>query len=145
MEITNVKIDYHYNQFTANILPFGSMDIRIAIQTALEVGEDGYWVAETVREFTESCEVKIEDCDVVCCVYDTILQEARNEIDNLTNFDFVNDDAEISTYGNYCATSYDWSGNANEVIRDKLIENNIIFADLSVKTQWFLNEIEVNY
>jgi len=144
-EITENQIISNYDDFTSNLIPFGSLDIREAVKTALQVGEDGDWAAEQVREFADSCGMKIEDCDPVFCVYDTILQEARNEIDDLINFDFCNDDAEIYTAGNYCATSYDWSDDANEKIKDKLIENDILFDDLSDKTQWFLEQIEANY
>ena len=144
MTTTN-KIDYHFEQFTSNLIPFGSLDIRTAVKTALEVGENGDWAAEQIREFADSCGMRIEDCDPVYCVYDTILQEARNEIDDLISFDFCNDDAEIYTAGNYCATSYDWCDDAPETIKEKLIENEIEFDGLSEKTQWFLIEIEANF
>ena len=144
-EITAEQIDREFGNFTASLVPFGSLDIRTAVNTALEVGEDGEWVADQLREFAYICEMKIEDCDPVYCVYDAILQEARNEIDYLINFDFLNDGAEIDTYGNYMATSYDGRGEANEKIKEKLIENEIEFSDLSIKTQWFLEQIEANY
>ena len=47
--------------------------------------------------------------------------------------------------GNFCATSYDWSDDAPETIKEKLIEGEILFEDLSEKTQWFLEQIEANY
>jgi hypothetical protein len=141
---TKQALEFNYETFCSNLIPFGSLDIRAAVKAALEVGENGDWAAECVREFADSCNMKIEDCDPVYCVYDTILQEARNEIDNLISFDFYNDGAEIYTAGNFCATSYDYSS-ANDTIREKLIENEIDFADLSEKTQWFLTEIEANY
>ena len=141
----NNKINYHFDRFAANLIPFGSLDIRTAVKTALEVGEDGDWAAEQIREFADSCDTKIENCDPVYCVYDTILQEARNEIDDLTGFDFCNDDAEIYTAGNYIGTSYDWSDEAPEKIKDKLIDNKIEFNNLSIKTKWFLEQIEANF
>jgi hypothetical protein len=144
-KITNEQIIYNYENFTSNLIPFGSADIREAIITSLAVGEDGDWAAEKVREFSDSCDIKIEDCDPVYCVYDTILQEARNEIDGLINFNFFNDGAEIYTNGNFCATSYDWSDEAPETIKDKLIEAKIVFKDLSEKTQWFLEKIAAQY
>ena len=131
--------------FYANIIPFGSYDVATAIDIAIEVGEDGDWVAEEVRYLTNSYDVPLEYCDVVCIVYNSILQEARNEIDNLIDFDFCNDGADIYTSGNYIATSYDWSDNANEKIKNKLIESEILFEDLSKKTQWFLTQINANY
>jgi hypothetical protein len=142
---TELQLDYQFDNFCSNLMPFGSLDIRTAVRAAVQVGEDGDWAAECVRDFAESCDMKIDECDPVYCVYDAILQEARNEIDNLISFDFCNDGAEIYTAGNYCATSYDYSDDANDTIKEKLIENEIDFADLSEKTKWFLNEIEANY
>ena len=144
-EITAKQIDREFDNFTASLIPFGILDIRTAVNIALEVGEDGEWAADQLSEFADSCNIKIKDCDPVYCVYDAILQEARNEIDNLINFDFLNDGAEIDTCGNFCATSYDWRDEANETIKEKLIENEIEFSDLSIKTQWFLEQIEANY
>ena len=143
--ITENQIVREYDNFCSALIPFGSLDIRTAVNVALEVEEDGDWVAECVQEFIESTDSPFNSVDVVCCVYDAILQEARNEIDNLIDFDFCNDDAEIYTCGNYMATSYDWSDDAPTKIKDKLIENEIVFEDLSIKTQWFLNSIEANY
>jgi hypothetical protein len=141
----NEEITYEYDNYTASLIPFGSLDIRTAVKTALAVGEDGDWAADQVREFADQCEAKLEDCDPVYCVYDSILQEARNEIDNLISFDFMNDGADIDTAGNFMATSYDYNSDAPEKIKDKLIEGEIKFEDLSQKTQWFLEQIEVGY
>lgn len=142
MKITNEKISREYDNFCANLIPFG---IRRAVEVAIEAGEDGDWAAEQIEQFAEETGGSIKDCDPVYCVYDSILQEARNEIDDLINFDFCNDGAEIYTYGNFMATSYDWSDDAPQKIKEKLIENEIDFNDLTTMTQWFLKEIEANY
>ena len=145
MEISNNTITREYDNFTSAMVTFGSMDIRRAVTIAIEVEEDGDWVAEVVQEQAEQMGMNVNDLDIVSEVYNDILQTSRNEIDNLIDFDFCNDGADVYTAGNYCATSYDWSDNANETIKEKLIENEIQFADLSVKCQWFLTEIEANY
>ena len=145
MEISNNTITREYDNFTSAMITFGSMDIRRAVTIAFEVEEDGDWVAEVVQEQAEQMDMNVNNLDIVSEVYNQILQESRNEIDDLINFDFCNDGADIYVAGNYCATSYDYSNNANETIKEKLIENNIEFSDLSVKCQWFLTEIEANY
>lgn len=145
MKITTEKINREYDNFTNAMVTYGALDIRTAVTTAIEVGEGGDWVAELVQEQAEQMGMNVNDLDVVAEVYDDILQTSRNEISCLIDFDFCNDGAEIYTAGNYCATSYDWSDNANETIKDKLIENEIVFRDLSKKLQWFLNEIDANY
>ena len=142
---TNEKISREYDNFCAHLIPFGSLDIRRAVEVAIEVGEDGDWAAEQIEHFAEDTDGNIKDCDPVYCVYNSILQESRNEIDDLIGFDFCNDGAEVYTYGNFMATSYDWSDDAPQTIKEKLIENEIDFNELSIKTQWFLKEIEANY
>ena len=144
-EITSERINREYDCFVNALIPFGSIDIRRAVTITLEVEEDGDWLADLVNEMIESCDIALDKIDPVYCVYDAVLQEARNEIDRLTGFDFWNDGAEIYTYGNYCATSYDWSNNSPKTIKEKLIENKILFKDLDIKTQWFLTQIEANY
>lgn len=145
MEISDNTITREYDNFTSAMVTYGSLDIRRAVTVAIEVKEDGYWVAEVVQEQAEQMDMNVNDLDIVLEVYNQILQESRNEIDNLIDFDFCNDGADIYVAGNYCATSYDWSDNVNETIKEKLIENEIEFSDLSVKCQWFLTEIEANY
>ena len=145
MEISENTITREYDNFTSAMVTYGSMDIRRAVTIAIEVEEDGDWVAEVVQEQAEQMGMNVNDLDIVSEVYNDILQTSRNEIDDLINFDFCNDGADIYVAGNYCATSYDWSDNSNEIIKEKLIENEIEFSDLSVKCQWFLTEIEANY
>jgi hypothetical protein len=145
MKISDDTISREYDNFTNAMVTYGLYDIKTAVITAIEVGEDGDWVAELVQQRAEDYEMNVNDLDIVSEVYNDILQTSRNEIDDLINFDFSNDGADIYTAGNYCATSYDWSDNANETIKDKLIENEIVFEDLSEKCKWFLTQIEANY
>ena len=145
MEISENTITREYDNFTSAMVTYGSMDIRRAVYVAIEVEEDSDWVVEVVQEQAEQMGMNVNDLDIVSEVYNDILQTSRNEIDDLINFDFCNDGADIYVAGNYCATSYDWSDNSNEIIKEKLIENEIEFSDLSVKCQWFLTEIEANY
>ena len=139
------QLETEIGHFKSQFVPFGSADIYRAVEVALEVGEDGDWAGEHCISLIEESEIPIDKLDVVCVVYETILQEARNEIEDSTGFDFCNDGAEIYVAGNYLATSFDWSGDEPQIIKNKLISCEITFEDLSKKTQWFLKEIEANY
>lgn len=145
MEISENTVTREYNNFISAMVSYGSLDIERAIKVAIEVEEDGDWVADVVQEQAEQIETDVFKLDIVAEVYSSILQTSRNEIDDLIKFDFCNDGADVYVAGNYCATSYDWGDNANETVKEKLIENEIEFSDLSVKCQWFLTEIEANY
>jgi hypothetical protein len=135
-------IKENITDFYHSILGYGYSDIHRAIEVALEVGEDSDWVADAVEQFSEETQTPLKDVDVVATVYDTILQEARGEIETETGFDFLNDGAEIYVAGNYMATSYDWGDDAPEKIMEVLKEHDIEVENLSEKTQWFLEQLQ---
>lgn len=137
MEITNA---------TASFCPFGILDMQTAVNAALQAGKNTDFVYESVNEFAESCGVTIDKCDPVYCVLDSILQEARNEITEVCNFDFVNDIqvGHIETYGNFICSIYDVSEEAKEELIKVLATNNIDIDEFSEATQYFLNATEIS-
>lgn len=149
MKTTNLNIEANelqINNAIADFNPFGWLDISTAVNAALQAGKDTSFVYDSVSEFAESCGLKIEDCDPVYCVMDAILQEARNEICEVANFDFCNDcsTGEIYTAGNFMCTSYDYNTEAKNELIQALADNGILIEDLSEETQYFLAEIEVS-
>lgn len=134
------------NEATSTFCPFGYLDIQTATNAALQAGKGVNFVYDSVSEFADSCGVKIEDCDPVYCVMDSILQEARNEICEITNFDISNDctNGEIYTAGNFMCTSYDYTETAKEELINALSEKSVIIKDLNNATKYFLSQIEIN-
>ncbi len=117
MNPTDKQIDYQVDRFNTGIVPFGSRDVYEAVRTALEGGKDGDWLVEQIEEFTESTGTKINDLDPNYIAYDGLLQEARNDIDNLTDIDILNDlDGEVYVYGNFMCTSLDYTEEAKEAL-----------------------------
>lgn len=101
-------IDRNYDNFTNELIPFGSSDIRTMIEWSLDAGKDGIWCAEQIRQFIEDTDIKLEDVDCCYVVLDAILQEARNEVLEKIGKDFINDlEQSVDTYGNYMCSSYD--------------------------------------
>lgn len=141
--ITDKEINYQFDNFTNYLIPFGSMDIRSAVTTSMEAGFNGKWAGEQVEEFMEQTEVALTDIDPCYCVYQSILEIARAEIEEITDHDFVNDQPEICTYGNFMCTSYDYEQEAIDRLIEVLQENNIKEDDFSEATIWFLNEVNI--
>lgn len=135
--------DSQVNDFITEFCPFGYMDCKAAVETAYEAGFDSQWAADQVQEFCESTGSKIGDVDPCYCVYNSILQGARNEIDNLTSFDIQND-ASFDTYGNFMCTSYDYNEESKQSLLEKLAENDVNIEDLEEATQYFLSQVEVS-
>ena len=110
------RIEREMDNFTYSLIPFGSADIKAAIITAMDAGKDGGWCAEQIEEYMDSCGIsKLDEIDPVYVVYDSLLQEARNDIYELTDIDILNDTKEqIEVYGNYMCTSLDYSEGAKK-------------------------------
>jgi hypothetical protein len=120
MEQTKEQIDRETEGFLLELMPFGSKDLYEAIKTALSLDISGKEFAEIVSQYCEDCGIGLLDkdnvLDVNAVLYDFILQEARNKISELTEFDFCNDIEKgyIDVYGNYCCTSFDYTEEAKE-------------------------------
>ena len=135
------RIEREISYFNANIIPFGSSDVRVAIEVALEAGKDGDWVAEQVEEYCDSTGTQLKDIDVVYCVYDSLLQEAKNEIEETTKKDILNDLSPcIEVYGNYMCSSFDCT---QETAKATLkMAQKVPKEDRSKTLLWFIEKLE---
>ena len=145
----NKEITQHeISRFASHFCPFKLGDIKAAISWAYEAGLDEYWVAKRVLEFADDVSAgNLSDIDPVYVVLDSILEEARNEISEVTesSFDILNDTEEqINIDGNYIASSFDYSDEAVSEIVIGLAQDNINIEELSEVTQFFLKEIGIS-
>lgn len=137
------KLEREVEYFNAALIPFGSADIRTAVETALEAGKDGQWAAEQITEYMDSTGTKIDDIDPVYCVFDSLLQEARNDIDNLTGKDILNDTRDqVYVAGNYMCTSMDYSTSAQQELAE--IMHTIDKDDYTDAMTWLWNECDLD-
>ena len=93
------------NTFYREISGYGYLDVKTAVNVFLEVGLNGYALAEEVLRFSEETGTELQNIDVCYIAFDYILQQARNKIDEVLNYDFINDyegiGTVIHTYGKY--------------------------------------------
>ena len=147
--ITKEQSNREFDEFTNSITDFGSGDIATAVEKFHEVGLNGRELADEVREFSDSTGTPINDIDVVAVAFDFILQNARNKIDEVLDFDIVNDiedGTEFYVAGNFMATSYDFSEEAVDQLRNELkkaskTQLNELSDDIFVKS--FLRDIDI--
>lgn len=72
--------------------PFGYLDLQKACLVGDELDLSESDIFEIIDEFRESCGYELYDkIDPVYCVLDHILQVARNHIEEVTGYDFIND------------------------------------------------------
>ena len=110
------RIEREMECFNSRLVPFGYADIKAAIATAIDAGKDGDWAAEQIEEFMDSCGIsKMDEIDPCYVVYNSLFQEARNDIYELTEIDILNDTKkQVEVYGNYMCTSLDYSEDAKK-------------------------------
>jgi len=146
-EVLKNRIDEEVKNFYAGVVSYGYLDVKRAIEIFLEVAKSGDDLAEEVLRYSEDTGTALKDIDVCYIAYETILQEARNKISEVLNFDFLNDgNLGIYTYGNYMCSSYDNTEETKEKLRELLEtateeERAEILEDKA--TNWFLKEIGV--
>jgi hypothetical protein len=128
--------------FKDRLTPFGSRDIHVAVKTAIEGGHDGNWASDQIEEFAESTETPLKDIDPVAVVYESLLQEARNDIAKLTGKDILNDtDEQVYVAGNYMCTSLDYSVRAQEELTE--IISKIPKDDYTNAIQWLIDNANI--
>ena len=140
--VEDKRIEREVERFNAGMVPFGYRDIYEAVSTALDGGHDADWLVDQIEEFMDSCGIsKLSEIDPNYIAYDGLLQEARNDIDTLTDTDILNDlSSEVNVYGNYMCTSLDGSEEAKEEIFNVIKE--IAEEDLTDAIKWLVSELE---
>jgi len=137
-------LEKEIEDFRAGFCPYGYLDIQKAVVEALEAGKDGDWAFGQLEEFAQSCDMKITELDPCHVVMDSILQTARNEIEEITGFDLQND-AGFYTAGNFCTTTYDWATRDQETLVEALRANPDAIANLSDTTKYWLSQVEIDF
>jgi len=152
--VTKETDDFENKRFASimlnDVTNWGFGDTGEAIDKALSVGLDAKELTEILESFHEETETPYEDMDVVAILYDHILQMARNKIDEVIKYDFLNDfsgdGTEFYVAGNFMATTYDYSQSAVDELRQKLLKANKnqlkeLSDDIFVKS--FLTDVDV--
>lgn len=106
---------FEIERFASLCNPFGWLDIREALRFGRKFNLDANKIIDLAEQFSKDCGIPFEELDIVYIVYEHVLQDARDRIYKATGYDFINDcHSEISTYGNFMATTYDYTEEARE-------------------------------
>lgn len=127
--------------------PFGYLDLQAVCEIWEEVELHEGELFEIIDDARESIGYQNWDnFDPVYCVLDHVLQIARNYIDEITGYDFVNDYSgrwsEIYVYGNFMCSRFDYSESAIEELKEK-IAPYIEKLTCDKFTKYFLSEIGI--
>ena len=143
MEIDEQYLKNQISDFRDSCCPYGYLDVKRAVEVALEIGEDADWAFGELERFAEECGMKLKDVDPCYVVLDAVLQQARNELEELTGFD-VQNDASFETHGNYCASCYDWKSEDVEELTERLRPYVDSLNNLSDATKYWLSQVDID-
>ena len=133
-------LEYQTERFYASLIPYGSRDVYEAIKTVIDGGHEGDWLADKILEYIDECDAKLEDIDPNYIAYDSLLQEARSDIEELTGIDILNDlSSEVYVAGNYMCTTLDYSGEVLEELKEVL--EKIKEEDRTQPIDWLVEEL----
>ena len=136
-----LEIDRLYNDFINGFCPYGSHDIRFAMKTLIEIGEDEDYLLDLIDEFCESTDSDRNKIDIVAVLYDGILREANQELNELIGYD----EDDIMLWCNYIDTSFSISDDDLEKLESYLQDAQLPMSDFSLKTQFVLSEINAKW
>lgn len=122
--------------FYRSLVPWGILDIEYAINTLESSSVQMRDVIEKVNAYQDSGK-KLEDLDICGVIYETALDEARENIYQEADLDLMG--YQINVYSNYLDTSFDYLHE-----RVKILEKNLekfSLSDFNETTQWFFSEI----
>ena len=139
---TERVLQRNIEDFYAALMPLGSADVRAAVQSAIEGGHDGDWAADKIRDFMEDTGSTLDQIDPNAAVYDALLQEARNDIEQAIQTDILNDTTEqIEVAGNCMCTSLDYTeGAKTELIA---ILAGISPDNYTDAINWLISEVDI--
>ena len=138
-----IDLECEINRFMSEILPFGSIDIRAAVQTAIDGRHEGAWAADQIKDFVEETGTSLSCVDPNYVIYDALLQEARNDIQNLGGSDIMNDTSEqVYVVANFSCTTLDYSDHARTEIINILAQ--ISSDNYTDAMRWLITELDIH-
>ena len=148
MKTKNELMSEYIADFQGLYCPFGSLDIRRAIELAIEskLVEYGHEAPEKVMEiaedFVDGTGIELKNVDICYCVLDSIFQKARTEIEEKIDVD-VENDYTFCTCGDYMCSSFDYSCEDVEKLRDKIKKAGLSRENFTDVTKYFFSECEI--
>lgn len=98
------------------LIPFGYLDIQATAEVLADAEITENEFSEYIEEFCEETQTPFSKLDICYLAYEYVLQQARNQIDEILGVDIINDTDNFYTYGNYMCSGYDTNEESNKKI-----------------------------
>jgi len=146
---TNEKlINSNYDDFCRYLIPFGSLDVWETVKRAMSLNMSMKELVEVIEEYCSFTDTDLfnseQTVDIMAILNDYIIQMARNNIEEITGNDFMNDlQIEPYFFNNYIDCPICYKEEEKEKLSQLLKEHNITKDDVNIFTQFLLDEMEI--
>ena len=134
----------NYDELMGQLCPWGSSDVWNMIKTAEAVDLNMYELAEILQEQAENWGINLFNdsptTDVNALLNDYILNQARNDIEELTGIDIVND-YDVYFFQNYLDCPLRYSTECKEAIEEAINEKELKKSDFDVYSLYVFDEM----
>lgn len=119
---TNGLVDYNYDSFCRQLLPFGSMDIYHLVEKATDLDYDMSEVIDILYNQTEEFGINLFDTnkttDINALFNDYILGQANSDIYEQTDIDLI--DNNVYFFCNYLDDPLQYSSEVADELQEKI-------------------------
>ena len=143
---TEEQTNRDYDLLMGRLCPWGSLDVWHMVKNAEECNINMYDLADILQEQAENWCINLYDdhTDVNALLNDYILNQARNNIEEVLNIDIV-DDYDVYFFANYLDCSLQYSNECQEAIEEAIKENQVTREDFDNYALYVLDEMCINF
>ena len=140
-EMTNKDYDYLMNL----LCPWGSLDVWHMVKRAEECDLTMCDVRDILQDTAEELGINLYDhsTDVNALLNMHILEQARQDVENSTGIDIVND-YDVYFYANYLDCPLQYSTECQEALENEIKERQLTEDNFSACALYVLGEMQIN-
>ena len=141
-EITSKDYDY----LMGLLCPWGSLDVWHMVKNAESCDISMNELSDILQEQAEAWGINLYDgqTDVNALLNDYILNQARNDIEELTGIDILND-YDVHFFANYLDCPLQYSTECQEAIEQVIKEKQLTRDDFDNYALYVLDEMYINF
>ena len=141
-EMTNKDYDY----LMGLLCPWGSLDVWHMVKNAESCDISMNELSDILQEQAENWGINLYDSqtDVNALLNDYILNQARNDIEELTGIDILND-FDVYFFANYLDCPLQYSTECQEAIEQAIKEKQLTRNDFDNYALYVLDEMYINF
>ena len=146
MITTDEMTSKNYDYLMGLLCPWGSLDVWHMVKHAESCNISMNELSEILQDQADAFGINLYDShtDVNALLNDYILEQARNNIESLTDIDIVND-YNVYYFANYLDCPLQYSTECQEAIEQVIKEKQMTIYDFDNYALYVLDDMHINF